>query len=352
MATWNKLNIDAAALSTGSTGTLNKSMFMGAYPPGGATPRPLAAIYGGGDSTILDNTVTNSGKVFFSSDFDYLRIKRIVDFTITLPARNRRSTGGGKKSGSGFLSYNGYADHYIFQHDYGSPPPAFTVFIKPDASNGAVANHGITGSIPLQFLSSSSFRLGLTYSTDKYLVLRERYQVYSNDLPQLTLTVRAHFFENPTTVTSAGSLTVVHSPSTFDTLNNSPYVWTGGAPPAGYGAPRYIYTLVNFTSQLSRTFNRVKIDRTGGIPSNWVSGASSGHFINQIKGVAVTPFDPYTTTAQYDYPTQQNTWSMQVSSYTTARNAAFTPTWKVEFINTITGESYADYVGGIHRFTG
>lgn len=345
MATWNKLNVDSAALNSGSLNTTNKSLWIGQRPG----PVPVAAIYGNSDPSILDDPTTNAGKIFFDTAFDYFRIKKIVDFTITLPARNRRSTGGGKKSGSGYLSYNGYADHFIYQHDYGNPPPAFTVFVKGDSSNGVIANHGITGSIPLQFISDNSFRLGLTYSTDKYLVIRERYQVYGNDLPALTLNVRAHFFDNPTSVPAGGNLSVVHSPTFADQLNNSTYVWHGPKPPAGYADPRYITTTFSFTSQLSQTFDRVLVTRTGGKNSQFVSTDETGHYIDQINGSAVTAFDPFNGPTTYNY-TQRNSWSMRVVTKTTARTASFSPTWRVEFYNSTTNDSYVDYVGAIHRF--
>jgi hypothetical protein len=310
------------------------------------------SIYGGEyNSSILSLPVINSSKIFFDSRFDYLRVKNVVDFTITLPARNRRSTGGGKKGGSGYLSYNGYADHYIYQHNYGSPPPAFTIFCKNDAGNGDLANHGITGTIPLQSISGSSFRLGLAYSTEKYLVIRERYQVYSNDIPALTLTVRTHFFENPTSVPALTEISVVHTPdNVVSDEYNGGYVWNGAAPPVGYANPRQLGKTFTFYAQLGQTFNRVIVSRTGGVNYAYNGSQDTGHFINQINGSAVTEFDPYSSSVTFDY-SQSTSWSMKIYTRTTAANASFSPTWTVEFINTVTGASYKDYIGIIHRFT-
>lgn len=307
---------------------------------GDAVDAPIAAIYSGSNNNILGDPVNNASKIFFSTNFDYFRIKKIVDFTITLPARNRRSTGGGKKGGSGFLSYNGYADHYIYQHNYGDPPPAYTVFITGDASNGAIANHGITGSIPLQYGSADSFRLGLTYSSDKYLVLRERYQVYGVDIPALTLKVRAHFFENPTNVQSNNNLTMVHSPVTFDVVSTEPW-WYGHV---SYGG-RHCYTTITFNALLGDTFDKVEVDRTAGTTT-----VPMRHYIDQINGVAVTPFDPITARVAFNYSPGQTVWSMRVVTvwYSYTAHTA-TPGWRVLFTNTATGSNYSDYVSGIHR---
>ena len=310
------------------------------------------SIYGGEyNSSILSLPIINSSKIFFDSRFDYLRVKNVVDFTITLPARNQRVQSGGKKGGGGVVSYNGYADHYIYQHNYGSPPPAFTIFCKNDAGNGDLANHGITGTIPLQSISGSSFRLGLAYSTEKYLVIRERYQVYSNNIPALTLTVRAHFFENPTSVSALTEISVVHTPAGVQTDSfTGGYVWTGGAPPAGSAAPRTLYRTFTFNAQLGQTFNRVIVSRTGGVNYVYNGSQNSGQFIDQVNGGAVTEFDPYQSDVTYNY-SQITSWSMRIGTRTTGANAEFSPTWSVKFVNTVTGASYIDYIGIIHRFT-
>lgn len=348
MAAWNKLNVDSATLSNNATGTGSKSLYIGVI-----SGDACVSIYGGEyNSSILSLPVINSSKIFFDSRFDYLRVKNVVDFTITLPARNRRVQGGGKKGGGGVVSYNGYADHYIYQHNYGSPPPAFTIFCKNDAGNGDLANHGITGTIPLQSISGSSFRLGLAYSTEKYLVIRERYQVYSNDIPALTLTVRAHFFENPTSVSALTEISVIHAPAGVQTDSyTGGYVWTGGAPPAGSAAPRTLYRTFTFNAQLGQTFNRVIVSRTGGVNYVYNGSQNSGHLITQVNGVAITGIlDPYQTTVTYNY-SQITSWYMLIATSTVGANAEFTPTWTVKFLNTVTGASYTDYIGIIHRFT-
>lgn len=295
---------------------------------------PVAAIYGGGNTGVLADPTANMSSLFFHSDFDYLRIKNIVDFTITLPGRNTRTTGGGKKSGPQLMSYNGYSDIYIYEHNYGNPPPAFSVFLKNDSSNGAVAGLALTGSIPLQYNSNNTFRLGLAYSTEKYLVIRERFQVYNSNLAPIELFARAYFYENPTSVTGATGFNVVHTPTTFN--QSSTYD----------GTVRSLSTTITFTvADPGETFNRVAVART--------SGADNRTFITNVDGVAVTPFDPATTYQVYDYG-QRTSWSFTFRSSMLVTGATarvtYRPTYVIKFINTANGKDTRDYVSGYHVF--
>lgn len=299
-----------------------------------ASGSPVAAIYGGGNIGVLADPASNLSRLYFHSDFDYLRVKKIVEFDITLPARNTRTTGGGKKSGPQLLSYNGYSDMYIYQHDYGSPPPAFSVFLTTDAMNGSLAGMALTGNIPLQYVNNTSFRLGLAYSTEKYLVIRERFQVYNASLPSTVLKARAYFYENPTSVTGATGFNVTHSPASFN--QSSAYD----------GTLRSLYTTISFTvSDPGETFNRVAIARTSG-PDNRI-------WVDQIDGAGVTPFDPATAYQVYDYG-QRTTWSFRfrstmISTGSTVR-VTYHPTFVVKFINTANGKDTRDYISGYHVF--
>lgn len=358
MATWNKLNIDATKLNTDSTGATNKSLFMGAYPPGNANATAIAAIYGGSDKTVLDDPLTNASKIFFHTNYDYLKVKKVVNITVSLPARNVRSSGGGKKGANANTSFNGYADHYIYKHDYGSPAPLFTVSITGDTSNGVLANHGLTGSIPLQYASNNSFRLGLAYSTSEYLVIRERYQVFADSLPALTLKIRVYFFEQNSLLSPLSAMRVSHSPLMDDIT--SPYGWA-------YGYYRTLTSTYTFTPNLGATFNKVIIERTGGNPTSqniYYNQYWWNTWITSINGTAVASFDPYTsppgymTTGNsgpktYTYATQQSSWSFtfNTSSFVPG-DRTNTPTYRVQFINTAANTGYTDYVGAVHRYVG
>ena len=359
MATWNKLNIDSATLAADSTGATNKSLFIGAYPPGDPNAVATAAIYGGNNRAILDDPAGNISKLFFHTAADYLRVKKVVNFTITLPARNVRTTSGGKKGYAANTSYNGYADHYIYQHNYGDPPPFFTIAVTGDTTNGALANHGLTGSIPLQFVNSDSFRLGLAYSTDKYLVLRERYQVYSASVPALTLKVRAYFFDQSSFINTYNSLRITHSPLFEELTHPNAYV---------NGVVRNLTTTYTFNSSLGATFNQVILERTGGPPTSWQGPKYNYYwwtcFIDQLDGTAVTAFDPFTSPAgyntqgnsgpqTYNFPSQKTSWSFRLNTvglFPVPGGQVTSPTYRVKFVNTANGATYTDYVGVVHRF--
>jgi hypothetical protein len=205
---WNKENISNTALNAGSINTSNKSFYAGKYVNSSDinNVRPVVSIFAGTNKTVLDNPIENSGKIFFSSDFSYFQSQRVVETTITIPARNLRTTTTGSNKGKGGgtynNSYNGYADYYIHRHNFGNPIPAFAVYVTEDAINAELAGHAITGSMPLQFASPNSFRLALVYATPTYLVLRERYQVYDTQLPQKQLKIRIYYFSNTSGVNS------------------------------------------------------------------------------------------------------------------------------------------------------
>jgi hypothetical protein len=332
MATWNKLNIDSATLSSNSTGTAQKSMYIGARTINGVA-KPIASIYSG-DVSVIDDPVVNAKKIFFHTSFDYLRIKKTVTVTLTIPSRDVRPYTGGKKSGGGKISYNGYADYYVHKHSYGDPPPAFTVSLTNDASNGALTGHALTGSIPLQYMTSNSFRLALCYSTSEYLCIRERYQVYDTTIPQLTLKLQIHYFENPLGfIGTQESYNIIHSP----------LLLTASVPVTG--AARSIEQSVQFTSvDSTQTFNRVTITR--------IRGGPDVHKITNLNGTPVTPFDPITEYV-YDLPGLTTSFTMSVkTSILTNAYRSFNFTYEVKFTNTILNRSKIDYIGGIHTFQG
>lgn len=342
----NLLNLDTAAITANSLGTTTKSLYIGNY--GGA---PTVAIIGGSDNTIIGNPLNNLSKIFFHSSFDYLRVRSAVSFTITLPARDTRSSNAGKKGGSALTSYNGYADWYIYLHNYGSPPPAFSMFLNSAASaGGTLLGNGapIAGSVPLQYQSANTFRLGVVYSTDQYLVLRERYQVYQQSLPAMTLNCTAYFYNNPTSVNASTGLSILNSPLTFNDV--SPY----GSPARG----RTYTNTVTFTSQQGTTFNKVEVLRFGG---GAVDPDGAPFAIISINGTAVTPYDPYgayTAGPTYTYGTQQTTWSMGIrvtdipKTFAIGKNkyVYYTPRWAVRFTNTVTGQTFTDSWGGVISF--
>lgn len=343
----NLLNLDTSTLSSSATGSSSKSLYVGNY-----SGTPVIAIMGGGDTTILSNPLGHLDKLFFYSGFDYLRVRAAVNFTISLPERDIRASGGGKKGGTSLTSYNGFSDWIIYQHSYGSPPPAFTMHLNSSSSSGGTLLSGgtaIAGSVPLQYQNNNSFRLGVAYSTDQYLVLRERYQVYQTTLPALTLNCTAYFFNNPTSVNAVTAMSILHSPLTFNDV--SPY----SSPARG----RTYTNTVTFTAQQSQTFNKVEVYRVGG-------GAPTTHgnpfsFI-AINGSSVTPFDAYGTSFSsaviYNYGYQLSSWSMTIQVtdivYTDAIDKAkyvyYTPRYAIRFTNTNTGQTFTDQWGGVISF--
>lgn len=337
----NLVNLDTSTLATGSTASAKKSLYVGNY--GGATP--VVAIYGGEDASIVANPTANFAKLFFHTNFDYLRIKSAVSFTISLPTRSTRATSGGKKGGSSLTSYNGYSDRYIHQHNYGSPPPAFSIVLDNDPANGSYAGMALAGSVPIQYLSNNSFRLAVAYSTDTYLVIRERYQVYQQELPALNLKATAYFYNNPTNVQAINAMSVLHSPLTFNDV----------VPYNGQRGNTYTNS-VTFTSQQGSTFNQVEVMRFGG----GVTGdpAKNPFKIKTINGSAVTPFDPYFSWTTYTFGSQQTSFSMGIeikdisSSVAIGKNkyVYYTPRWYARFTNTVTGQTFTDSWGGVVSF--
>ena len=343
----NLSNLDASTLATNSTATTTKSLYIGNY--GGS---PTISIYGGGDSTILGTPLSNLSKIFFHSSFDYLRVRSAVSFTVNLPARNVRTSSGGKKGGSSYNSYNGWTDWVIYQHNYGSPPPAFSMYLNSASSTGGTilsTGAAIAGSVPIQYLSNNSFRLGVVYSTDKYLVLRERYQVYQNSMPDVTMNCTAYFYNNPTSVNASSALAILHSPLTFN--DTDPYV-------LNHGRGRTYSTSVTFTAQQGQSFNKVEVLRFGGGPATSYGNPFS---IISINGTAVTAYDPYQAYSggpTYTYASQQTSWSMGIRvtdiPHTDAigknKYVYYTPRYAVRFTNTATGQTFTDSWGGVISF--
>lgn len=337
----NLINLNTSTLATGSTASAQKSLYVGVY--GGTTP--VVAIYGGEDSSVVGSPTANFDKLFFHTNFDYLRIKSAVTFNISLPTRSTRASGGGKKGGSSLTSYNGYSDQYIHQHNYGSPPPAFSITLDNDVANGSYAGMALAGSVPIQYLSNNSFRLAVAYSTDKYLVIRERYQVYQDTLPAITLKATAYFYNNPTNVQAINAMSVLHSPLTFNDVV------------AYNGSRNNVYTnSVTFTSQQGSTFNKVEILRFGG----GITGdpTKNPYKIVSINGTPVTGYDSYYTWTEYTFPSQQMSFSMGIRIQDTAASVAigknkyvyYTPRWYVRFTNTTTGQTFTDSWGGVVSF--
>jgi hypothetical protein len=345
----NLSNLDATVLTNSATGTTSKSLYIGSY---GSPGVPTIAMFGGGDASILSNPLGNLDKLFFHSGFDYLRVRSAVNFTVSLPARNVRSSSGGKKGGTVYNSYNGFSDWIIYQHSYGSPPPAFSMYLNSATSTGGTllgAGAAIAGSVPIQYLSNNSFRLGVVYSTDKYLVLRERYQVYQNSLPAVSLNCTAYFYNNPTSVNASSALAILHSPVTFNDTN--PYV-------AGHSRGRTYNTSVTFTAQQGQSFNKVEVYRFGGGPA---TSYGNPYAITSINGVGVTGYDPYQSYANgptYNYGSQQTAWSMGIQvtdiPHTDAigknKYVYYTPRYAVRFTNTATGQTFTDSWGGVISF--
>ena len=336
----NLLNLDTTTLNSGSLTSANKSLYIGSY---GGTP--TVAIFGGTNTNILSNPIGNLDKLFFYSGFDYLRVRSAVNFTISLPQRATRASSGGKKGGSNLTSYNGYSDRYIYYHNYGTPTPAFSMYLNNDVSNGSYAGMALAGSVPIQYLSNNSFRMALVYSTDKYLVLRERYQVYQQTLPALTLKCTAYFYNNPTSVNAQSGLGIVHSPTTFNDV--SPY----GSPVRG----RVYTNTATFTSTGGTTFNKVEVMRFGG---GGPTSFGNPYQITTINGTAVTPYDPYNTWTTYTYGSQQTTWTMGIKVTDIPKTDAigknkyvyYTPRYAVKFTNTATGQTFSDSWGGVISF--
>lgn len=344
--------INYTTLNNNSMGTATKSLWIGNR---GGTP--IFGIYTGSDPAILDDPTNHLDKIFFHSSFEYLRIKATVDFTITFPARSTRASGGGKKGSSGLVSYNGFADEWVLQlpssvrpGSVTTPPAMFAVFVKNEVGNGTLAGSGMGGTVPIQVVNNDSFRLATVYNDGEHLVIRERYQIYSQNLPQTSITCRAYFFGSTQGVLAYSGLYAIHSPASFN--DNTAY--TG----AMY---RKIYTPITFSSSNSgEYFNKVEVQRVAGAkPTSAIPGvsparASNYHYVDQINGTGITPTDSYNVwTTAYSGPMTQS-FSMRVYTehpYTGAtKSAYYSPRWLVRFTNTSTGETFTDSVGGIHWF--
>jgi hypothetical protein len=203
----------------------------------------------------------------------------------------------------------------------------------------------LAGSVPIQYQSNNTFRLALVYSTDKYLVIRERYQVYQQSLPAMTLRCTAYFYNNPTSINAQTGLAIVHSPTTFNDV--SPYA----SPVRG----RLLQKSATFTSTGGTTFDKVEVQRFGG-----GDGSTFGNpfRITAINGTAVTAFDPYLTWTAYTYASQQTSWSFTIQTTDIPKTEAigknkyvyYTPRYAIRFTNTATGQTFSDSFGGVFSF--
>ena len=135
--------IDYYTLNANSMASAKKSLWAGVRS--GNTP--VFAIYAGENTAILDSPNNNLSEIFFHTNYDYLRVKSILDFTINFPTRAKReNTSAGKKSTTNIVSYNGFADSWIadlpasvLPASATVPPAMFTVFVKNNSSSGSIA---------------------------------------------------------------------------------------------------------------------------------------------------------------------------------------------------------------------
>lgn len=134
--------IDYTTLNANSMASAKKSLWAGVRS--GSTP--VFAIYAGENAAILDSPNDNLDEIFFHTNYDYLRVKGVLDFTINFPARAKReNTSAGKKHATNIVSYNGYADSWIADlpasvrpASVTVPPAMFTVFVKNNSSSGSM----------------------------------------------------------------------------------------------------------------------------------------------------------------------------------------------------------------------
>ena len=135
--------IDYYTLNANSMASAKKSLWAGVRS--GSTP--VFSIYAGENAAILDSPNDNLDEIFFHTNYDYLRVKSILDFTINFPTRAKReNTSAGKKSTTNIVSYNGFADSWIadlpasvLPASATVPPAMFTVFVKNNSSSGSIA---------------------------------------------------------------------------------------------------------------------------------------------------------------------------------------------------------------------
>lgn len=159
----------------------------------------------------------NSAYLFFHSDLSFFRAPSSVTINLTLPARNTGQDCGKKKGRCVTVPAYGTATYTLTTGNYDGK-----IVIAVDT----VTNRSIVGTMFVQRLGDSSFRAVTIYANSTGIYADEQYFAYSDNLPEVTITIKLYALATSTdnrTATGEKLFIDANNFRTNDSLFNSNY---------------------------------------------------------------------------------------------------------------------------------
>jgi hypothetical protein len=165
---------------------MSKVLHAGVIP---GTSQQVVSIYEGGDDAPLSNPTQHMSRMHFDTRFDYLNLVARVDASVSFPYEGITTACGKKGKDCSAIVRSGNRSFTVAAHGQ-AYTPAIMIY---DLSN----NRALTGSMFIQVISNTSFRLCWVVVDGTYVYLRERWFVRYNALPALTSNYRIYVFNKP-----------------------------------------------------------------------------------------------------------------------------------------------------------
>lgn len=172
---------------------------------------------GTGANDIFTNPMgsSNSAYLLFHSDLSFFRAPSSVTINLTLPARNTGLDCGKKKGRCVTVPAYGTATYELTTGNYTGK-----IVIAVDT----VTNRSMVGTMFVQRLGDSSFRAITVYANQFGIYADEQYFAYSDNLPQITITIKLYALSTLTENRTATGEKLYIDPTNFrtnDSLFNS-----------------------------------------------------------------------------------------------------------------------------------
>lgn len=165
---------------------MSKVLHTGKVP---GTAQNVVSIYEGGDDNPLYNPTGYLNRLFFDSRLDYLNITAQIDTSVNFPYEGVTTNCGKKGKDCSAIVRSGNRTYNIAAHGLPYKPSV----ILYDLSD----SRALTGSMFIQTVSNTSFRLCWVVVDDTFIYIKERWFVRFNNLPALTKNYRIFAFNKP-----------------------------------------------------------------------------------------------------------------------------------------------------------
>lgn len=168
---------------------------------------------GTGANDLFTNPMgsANSAYLYFHSDLSFFRSPSSVTVNLTLPARNTGLNCGKKKGRCVTVPAYGTASYTLTTGNYDGK-----IVVAVDT----VTNRSMVGTMFVQRLGDSSFRSITVYSNSQGIYADEQYFAYSDNLPELTITIKLFILATSTENRTSTGENLFINPTIFRTNDN------------------------------------------------------------------------------------------------------------------------------------